>query len=171
MQRIQFTQISVIFLFYFKHLTKTEQCSYNPLQQHKLKSVVDTTTLNTTAIQRHIQNPVKHLRQGRTQSNTQNGASFRKNYFHKIASSQMFHWVRSIPRLLDTSLLHVDTAVPQNLYARRPYAVVFCSRRKKTLFFKNCVAFFILFSNSPHVGTCKKFKVPKPINKFFCIQS
>ena len=80
MQRIQFTQISVVCLFYFKHLTKTEQCSYNPLQQHKLKSVVDTTTLNTTAIQRHIQNPVKHLRQSRTQSNTQNGASFKKNY-------------------------------------------------------------------------------------------
>ena len=81
MQRIQFTQISVVCLFYFKHLTKTEQCSYNPLQQHKLKSVVNTTTLNTTVIQRHIQNPVKHLRQSRIQSNTQNGASFKKKLF------------------------------------------------------------------------------------------
>ena len=82
----------------------------------------------------------------------------------------MFHWIQSTPRLLDTSLLHVDTTVSEIVYAHRPCVIAFCSKRKKTLFFKNCLVFFvprltifILFSNSIHVATCKRFKVAENI--------
>ena len=88
----------------------------------------------------------------------------------------MFHWIRKTPRLLDTSLLHVDTTVSQMVYVHRPCAIVFCSKRKKTFFFKNCLVFFvprltifILFSNSLHVATCKKFKVAENILIIFSL--
>ena len=90
------------------------------------------------------QNPLKHLR----------CRLFQKNIF--LQNSWMVYWIWSTPRLLDTSLLYVDTTVSQIVYAHRPCPIVFfCLKRKKTFFFKNCLVFFvprltifILFSNS-----------------------
>ena len=114
-----------------------------------------TTTLNTPIIQRHIQNPGKHLRWNRTQSKIWDEAFCEKKLFSQEAPSKMFHRVLSTPRLLDTSLLHTDTTEPQNVHVHS-FARLSFVRKEKASYFINCVVFFvpilrisILCSNSP----------------------
>ena len=58
--RLDFQNVADIGHSYFLSLFA---CSFNPLELHKLKSVMDNiATLNIIVIQGHIQNPVKHLR-------------------------------------------------------------------------------------------------------------
>ena len=78
-----------------------------------------------------------------------------KNPMFTKIPSKMFHRVLSTPRLLDTSLLHIDTTEPQNVHAHSSVRLAFV-QKEKTSFFINCVVFFvpisrifIHFSNSP----------------------
>ena len=41
----------------------------------------------------------------------------KKKLFSQKVPSKMFHRVLGTPRLLDTSLLHIDTTEPQNVHA------------------------------------------------------
>ena len=82
----------------------------------------------------------------------------------------MFHWIRSTPRLLDTSLLHVDTTVSQNVYAHMPYAIVFCSKKKDFIFqkllgflFANIDNLYSFQQQPPCIAICKKVKAAENI--------
>ena len=50
----------------------------------------------------------------------------------------MFHRVLSTPRLLDTSLLHIDTTEPQNAHAHSFALLPFIREEKNFIFHKLC---------------------------------